>query len=115
MEPNVDILRVKKYSDHPGDWYLFVVLAKAKRRTNGSYVTWLLNVTTGNPERPSFYEGHYFDYGSFNEPEKKAVEDYRMRGKPTEMGPRLDIPWSKGGLKKLYKMAQQRQKEASRG
>ena len=60
------IIERKKYSPHPGDHYLSVVLCE----WNGEYVTWM-----HNKEDNGYFWGHYFS------DLEKARIDYRKRGR----------------------------------
>jgi len=59
------VLKVKQYSDLPGDCYLGIVLALFR----GEFVTWIYNA-----ECAGCVEGHYFQ--SLEE----AMVDYEKRG-----------------------------------
>lgn len=58
-------LKVKKYSDHPGDWYLGVVLGLF----GDEFVTWIYNAECGG-----CHEGHYFPCL------EGALVDFQKRG-----------------------------------
>ena len=65
MGNGATVLKVKQYSDHPGDWYLGVVLALF----GGQFATWIYNL-----DGPGAVEGHYYmDLGA-------ALKDYEKRG-----------------------------------
>lgn len=61
------ILKQKKYSHHPDDKHLSMVLAKWGEQ----YVTWGYN-----EQDKGYFWGHYFESHNYH----KAVEDYNKRG-----------------------------------
>ena len=74
---DVTIILEKKYSSHPGDKHLTVVLAKNYK---GEFVTWLYNASPGCE---GLCEGHYHNPGFENrevEALRGALDDYEKRG-----------------------------------
>ena len=59
------VLKVKKWSDHPGDWYLGVVLCS----WGAEFPTWIYNVDCGGS-----VEGHY------NQSLESGLVDFEKRG-----------------------------------
>jgi hypothetical protein len=66
LDNHAKVIDAKMYSDHPGDHYLQIVVA----RFQNQYVTWLYNSTFHGCT-----EGHYFDRLI------DAVKDYEGRGR----------------------------------
>ena len=60
------VIKSKPFSDHPGDWYLGVVLAKF----GGQFVTWIYN-----SDGCGACEGHYFE-----DDLERATADFNGRG-----------------------------------
>ena len=82
------LLEIKAQSFHPGDHYLFTVLAKYQ----GEYVTW-----TYNAEHDGCGGGSYFNSRNFrdedcsklgvNPPLIRATEHYKLRHRPVWFNP----------------------------
>ena len=64
MGNGATVLKVKKYSENPGDWYLGIVLGLFR----GEFVTWIYN-----GECAGCVEGHYY------QTLEKAMVDYEKR------------------------------------
>jgi hypothetical protein len=59
------VLKSKKYSNHPDDWFLCVVLCV----WGDEFVTWIYNAENGG-----VHDGHYYEILD------EAIEDFEKRG-----------------------------------
>ena len=66
-----ELLDMKKYSDHKGDYFLFIVLVK----WNGEFVTWLANT-----QCRGFSNGDYFHASYEDNALMKAIKSFHKRG-----------------------------------
>ena len=70
----MELLASKRYSNHPDDSYLSIVLCRNKSDRLTPYVTHIYNSTLAGGDG-GYVEGHYC------ETEESAIEDFTNRGR----------------------------------